>query len=80
MKCANPACNHGIGLVSYRRGFFGKRPYCSKKCRDSFVAERAAPVASKRSRAETYFEFLFAQPIASPQPQLAYAAVRVRAR
>jgi len=40
------------------------------------VAERVAPPASKRPRAETYFEWLFAQPIA--QPQLALAAVRVR--
>jgi hypothetical protein len=80
MKCSSPACNHSIGLVSYRRGFFGKRPYCSKTCRDNFVAERVAPPQSKRPRAETYFEFLFAQPIAHPQPQLAYAAVRVRAR
>jgi hypothetical protein len=28
MKCANPTCNHSIGLVSHRRGLFGKRPYC----------------------------------------------------
>jgi len=80
MKCANPTCHHGIGLVSYRRGFFGKRPYCSKKCRDQFVAERIAPVVAKRSRAETYFESLFAPPIAQPQPNLALATVRVRAR
>ena len=77
MKCASPTCHHGIDLVSYRRGFFGKQRYCSKKCRDTFAAERVAAVVSKRSRAETYFEFLFAQPIAQPQPQLAYAAVRV---
>jgi len=31
MKCANPTCNHSIGLVSHRRGLFGKRPYCSKE-------------------------------------------------
>jgi hypothetical protein len=78
MKCASPTCNHGIGLVSYRRGFFGKRPYCSKQCRDTFVTERVAPIVAKRPRAETYFEFLFAQPIAQPQPRLALAAVRVR--
>ena len=77
-KCSSPTCNHSIGLVSYRRGFFGKRPYCSKKCRDTYVAKRVAPPASKRPRAETYFEWLFAQPIAPAQPQLALAAVRVR--
>jgi len=79
MKCANPTCHHGIGLVSYRRGFFGKRPYCSKKCRDHFVAERVAPLRSKPSRAETYFEWLFAQPV-NLQPRMAVATVRVRAR
>jgi len=61
-KCSSPTCNHSIGLVSYRRGFFGKRPYCSKKCRDTSVAKRVAPPAS----------------IAPAQPQLALAAVRVR--
>lgn len=24
MKCSRPTCNHNIGLVSYRRGFFGQ--------------------------------------------------------
>lgn len=78
MECSSSTCNHSIGLVSYRRGFFGKRPYCSKKCRDTFVAERIAPVVSKRPRAETYFEFLFAQPVATMQPQLVLATVRAR--
>jgi len=76
MKCANPACNHGIALVSHRSGLFGKRPYCSKACRDR-VAVAPAPQPSKRERATTYFEWLFAQPV---QPRLAVAAVRVRAR
>jgi hypothetical protein len=34
MKCSNPDCNRGIGLVAYRRGWFSKRRYCSKHCRD----------------------------------------------
>jgi len=38
MKCANPDCNRGIGLVAYRRGWLNKRRYCSKHCRDAFVA------------------------------------------
>ena len=77
MKCANPACNHGIGLVSHRRGLFGKRPYCSKACRDHVAV--APPRPSKRESATTYFEWLFAQP-ATVQPRLAVAAVRVRVR
>ena len=38
MKCSNPDCNRGIGLVAYRRGWFSKRRYCSKHCRDALVA------------------------------------------
>jgi hypothetical protein len=25
MKCSNPDCNRGIGLISYQRGWFDKR-------------------------------------------------------
>jgi hypothetical protein len=38
MKCSNPNCNRGLGLVVYRRGWFSKRRYCSKDCRDNFAA------------------------------------------
>ena len=38
MKCSNPYCNRGIGLVAHRRGWFSKRRYCSKHCRVAFVA------------------------------------------
>jgi hypothetical protein len=75
MKCANPTCNHSIGLVSHRRGFFGKRHYCSKQCRD-YVAGALPP---KSERATTYFEWLFMQPV-NLQPRMAVAVVRVRAR
>jgi hypothetical protein len=75
MKCANPTCNHSIGLVSHRRGLFGRRPYCSKQCRDHFSV---AP-APKCERATTYFEWLFMQPV-NLQPRMAVAAVRTRAR
>jgi hypothetical protein len=67
MKCSNPDCNRGIGLVSHRRGWLGKQLYCSRKCRDAFVAERSKRSQQKRS-ATTYFEWLFLQPIANPQP------------
>jgi hypothetical protein len=40
MKCSNLDCGHGIGLVSYRRHWFDKRRFCSKKCRDDFTVER----------------------------------------
>ena len=39
MKCSNPNCNRGIGLVAYQRNRFSKRRYCSKHCRDAFVVD-----------------------------------------
>ncbi len=79
MKCSNPDCNRGIGLVAHRRGWFGKPPYCSRQCRDSFVAERSRQSQLERSAA-TYFEWLCLQPIRNPQPKLMPAVVRVRPR
>ena len=61
MKCSNPDCNRGIGLVVYRRGWFSKRRYCSKHCRDAFVAD-ATKLQQERS-VTTYFEWLCLQPI-----------------
>ena len=55
MKCSNPDCNRGVGLVAYRRGWFNKRRYCSKQCRDAFVAY-APKLQQERT---TYFEWLF---------------------
>jgi hypothetical protein len=61
MRCSNPDCNRGVGLVTYRRGWFSKRRYCSKHCRDDFVA--ALPKRSQRERRpESYVEWLFLQP------------------
>ena len=48
MKCSNPHCNRGIGLVAHRRGWFDKRRYCSKECRNTFVAQR--PKISQQER------------------------------
>jgi hypothetical protein len=39
MKCSNPDCNRGIGLVAYQRGWSSERRYCSQRCRDAFVAD-----------------------------------------
>jgi len=77
MKCSN--CNRNLGLVTHRRGWFGKRRYCSRQCRDTIVAER--PNQSRQERGATaYFEWIFLQPIEKPQPKLMSAVVRVRAR
>ena len=46
MRCSNPDCNRGIGLVAYRRDWFSKRRHCSTHCRDAFVAD--APNLLKR--------------------------------
>jgi len=42
MKCTDIDCNRGIGLVAYQRGWFSKRRYCSKHCRDA-LASNAQP-------------------------------------
>jgi hypothetical protein len=77
MKCGNPFCNRGIGLVSYRRELFSKQRYCSRNCRDAFVADLSKQSLQKL-RTMTYFGWLFAQPI--EKPQLTPARVRIRAR
>jgi hypothetical protein len=58
MKCSNPDCIRGIGLVAHQRGWFTKRRYCSRSCRDAFVADRPRQPRQERI-ATTYFEWLF---------------------
>jgi hypothetical protein len=77
MKCSNPECNRGIGLVAYRRGWFSKRAYCSKCCRDAFVAD--APKLRQERNAPTYFELLFLQSIENPRLRLKPVVVRTKA-
>jgi len=59
MKCSNFNCGRGIGLVSYRRAWFDKRRFCSKKCRDDFTAERPSPIQPD-PLVGSYFNWLFA--------------------
>jgi hypothetical protein len=59
MKCSNPNCGHGIGLVSYQRHWFDKRRFCSKRCRDDFTVERPRPSQQERL-VGSYFNWLFA--------------------
>ena len=47
MNCSNPDCNRGIGLVAYQRGWFSKRRYCSRHCRDAFGVD---PPNSRQKR------------------------------
>jgi hypothetical protein len=78
MKCSNPDCNRGIGLVHHRRGWFSKRRYCSRNCRYAFVPD--LPTAQKVRSATTYFEWLFLQPIRNPQQKLMPAVIPIKAR
>ena len=78
MKCSNPDCNRGIGLVAFRRGLFSKRRYCSKHCRDAFVAD--APKLRQKQSARTYFDWFFQQPVLNAQPRLVPAANPGRAK
>src|SRR5713101_6330848 len=78
MKCSNPNCNRGIGLVAYRRGWFSKRRYCSKNCRDAVVVIDRAGQSRLEQNPTTYFDWLFGQPVLHAQPKLAPAATRAR--
>jgi hypothetical protein len=75
MKCANPDRNRDIGLVTYRRGSFSKRQYCSKHRRDAFVPQKL----QQRRKVSTYFEWLFLQPIDNPRLKLKPAVIPTRA-
>jgi hypothetical protein len=77
MKCSNPHCSRGFGLVAYRRGVFGKGRYCCRECRNTIVTEEPKR-RQQQQNAATYFEWLFLQPIEKPRPVL--MPVRVRAR
>jgi hypothetical protein len=79
MKCSNPNCSHRIGLVSHRRGWFSRQRYCSKNCRDVFLVDMPKR-PQQESRAMSYFEWLFSQPIDKPRQQLMPAFIRTRAR
>jgi hypothetical protein len=78
MKCSHPDCNRGIGLVAYQRGWFSKRRYCSRNCRDAFVAD--LPRSQKEPSATTYFEWLFLQQIRNPQQKLMPMVIPIKAR
>jgi hypothetical protein len=78
MKCSNPNCNRGIGLVAYgRAGSAGGTT--AQECRDSFVA-KGPKQSQQEGSATTNFEWLFLQPIEKRQPKLMPAVVRVRAK
>jgi len=73
MKCANPDCNREI--FGYRRGWFSKRRYCSKHCRDAFVPQKL----QQKQSVSTYFEWFFLQQIENPRLKLKPAVIRTRA-
>ena len=64
MKCENPDCNRGIGLVSHRRSWLDKHRYCSKRCCDAVTDQITRRRRLRHQRATmSYFEWLFSQPI-----------------
>jgi hypothetical protein len=73
MKCSNPDCNRCIGLVHYRR-WFGKRRYCSRRCRDD-VMPRVPSRLQEEGNATTYFQ-LFLLPVEKNQPKPAPVMIR----
>jgi hypothetical protein len=76
MKRSNPDCNRGLGLVAY--GWFSKRRYCSRNCRDAFVAD--VPKQQQKPSTTSYFEWLFLQPIGNSQQKLMPGVIRLKAR
>ena len=75
MKCGNPNCTRGIGLVSYHRGWFDKRRFCSKQCRDDLNFERSILLQPQRHPG-SYFEWLFAQPVAAVHLRMGTAGLK----
>ena len=61
MKCSNPECSRGIGLVSHRRGWFDTQRYCSKQCRDRVTAQVHERRSSNQRRPTSYVEWLLSQ-------------------
>jgi hypothetical protein len=80
MKCSNPDCNRGIGLVAYRRGWFSKRRYCSRNCRDTVGGIDRVERSHSEQTSVTYFDWLFGQPVLHAEPKLAPAAIHVRSK
>ena len=64
MKCANPNCDRGIGLVCHQRHSFDKLRFCSKKCRDEFVDEKPKRL-QQELHSTSYFEWLLSRPTAN---------------
>jgi hypothetical protein len=79
MKCSNPDCNRGIGLLAHRRGWSGKELFCSTICRDAPAADRLTR-SKPTSSAGTYFDWLFIQPVGEPKAKLMPAAVHIKRR
>jgi len=69
MKCSNPHCNRGIGLIAYRRGWFSKGRY-------AIVAD-PSKWSRQEQRASTYFEWLFLE---TPPQKLMPAVTPIKAR
>lgn len=77
MKCSNPDCTRGIGLVSHRRGWFDMQRYCSKRCRDAITSQVTERRSLRQRLTTSYFEWLFSQPTGTPRPRPGQPGLRV---
>jgi hypothetical protein len=91
MKCSNPDCSRGIGLVSHRRGWFDKQCYCSKPCCEAVTAQVRAPRSSPQRRTMSYVDWLlhsrlgghsrgWASPVSASWPRSGEASSAERSR
>jgi len=60
MKCSNPHCNRGIGLIAHRR-WFSKQRYCSRNCRNAFMPDLPNRSHQEGTASTTHFRWLFLQ-------------------
>jgi hypothetical protein len=79
MRCSNPDCNRGIGLLSYRRAWFDEQRYCSKRCCEAVTSQLAKRRSSRQRRTMSYVDWLFSQSTRRPQPRLGQPSVRISA-
>jgi len=58
MKCSNPDCNRGIGLVSHQRSWFDRQRYCSKRCCEAIASKATERRSSHQPRGTSYVAWL----------------------
>ena len=57
MRCSNPTCGKSIGLVRFKLSSLGNLTFHSKRCRESFKADRLKRVQQEQAKWE-FWEWL----------------------